>query len=412
MSEALLFVHGTGVRQKGRAQTVGRILEGFADVGLGSVRVDYVDWGSELGTTVGEEDIAAVLPLGSTMSLSGVSTAEVDAAEWAELLADPLSELRMASIREAPATPAVPIPGTGIKQADDDLDERLAGLVAKLPPRLPGGVTQAAIVAAATELRRERVLRDAALSAGRGNDPDLIRATARSLAASALRDAQPEPGVGPEALFRADLREALVEEIRRALAPTTMGVGGWLKDKVKGFALAKATRFVHDRRAGLLRSADAAVGDVLLYQRRGDDILDAIEAKILALAKDHRTIVVLGHSLGGIMLVDLLSRPRAAGPLPVAKLVTVGSQAPALYKFDALGTLRPGGAALPFTPWLNVFDRNDFLAFCASRAFPTPRGIQDVEIASGVPFPEAHSAYFYQPKLYQQLAAFCSGRHG
>ncbi len=36
------------------------------------------------------------------------------------------------------------------------------------------------------------------------------------------------------------------------------------------------------------------------------------------------------------MLVDLLSRQREV-PLPVSSLITVGSQAPMLFKFDALG---------------------------------------------------------------------------
>ena len=156
-----------------------------------------------------------------------------------------------------------------------------------------------------------------------------------------------------------------------------------------------------------MRGVTPGLGDILLYERRGDDILAAIEGRILELTADGQPIVVLGHSLGGIMLVDLLSRVRAAGPLLVAKLVTVGSQSPILFKFDALGTLRPlvaqaGGR--PYVPWLNVFDRNDFLSFCASRAFPgVTAGIEDFEVISGVPFPDAHGAYFRQPAFYEKL---------
>jgi hypothetical protein len=59
-----------------------------------------------------------------------------------------------------------------------------------------------------------------------------------------------------------------------------------------------------------------------------------------------------------------------------------------------------------FTPWLNIFDRNDFLSF---RAGPTFRGVPDVtdfEVSSGVPFPESHGAYFRMKKVYQRISAF------
>jgi pimeloyl-ACP methyl ester carboxylesterase len=158
-----------------------------------------------------------------------------------------------------------------------------------------------------------------------------------------------------------------------------------------------------------MNSISPGIGDTLLYQRRGDDILAAIEKKIVELSADSAKLVVLGHSLGGIMLVDLLSRQRPAGRLKVSKLITVGSQSPMLLKFDALGSMRrkgPFSPEAPFTPWLNVFDRNDFLSFCGSRAFPgIAAGIDDFEVASGVPFPDAHSAYFSLDTLYTKIAA-------
>jgi hypothetical protein len=58
----------------------------------------------------------------------------------------------------------------------------------------------------------------------------------------------------------------------------------------------------------------------------------------------------------------------------------------------------------PYRPWLNIFDRNDFLSFCASRAFPgITTGIEDFEVASKVSFPEAHSAYFHQSSFYSKI---------
>ena len=68
-------------------------------------------------------------------------------------------------------------------------------------------------------------------------------------------------------------------------------------------------------------------------------------------------VIAVGHSLGGIILVDVLS---ASNPPPVALLVTVGSQSPILFAYDALGRPRGGPAPRlpysaanpPFTPWL------------------------------------------------------------
>jgi|SRR5271166_1072719 len=103
------------------------------------------------------------------------------------------------------------------------------------------------------------------------------------------------------------------------------------------------------------------------------------------------------------MLVDLLSRPDAP---KINRLVTVGSQSPLFFAIDALESLRRRAGERPFTPWLNIFDRNDFLSFCAERTFPNVKGIADNEVVSGVPFPESHSAYWHLNDVYSMIAAF------
>ena len=73
-------------------------------------------------------------------------------------------------------------------------------------------------------------------------------------------------------------------------------------------------------------------------------------------------------SLGGIALVDLLaSWPEA----PVEACVTVGSQAPLLYTFDAIPSMPYDEANPPYlpVPWLNVYDSRDFLSFVAEPLF-------------------------------------------
>lgn len=408
MAAKLLFIHGTGVRQAGYHQTMADLAAGLAKAGRKDVVVDGLPWGDQLGVKVDDAAIDSVLPPARTRGFAD----DWEPALWAGLLEDPLLELRMAAMRQGPppAPDSEVLPGAG-SPADVQIQNRIAAVQQNAKDPLPGGVPAEQIRAAAQWLQGQPVVGRAAVGAPSPTDPDLIDAVARAIVAKALVELRGDVGAGPDALYVIADRRALVAQVAALLAPQTKGLGGWLKDQFKELAEAQATAFGKGRRVDLMRGVTPGVGDILHYERRGDDILAAIEAKILDLGKDGSPLVALGHSLGGIMLVDLLSRPRPAGALPVVQLVTVGSQAPALFKFDALGSLRlPNGVstARPFTPWLNVFDRNDFLSFCASRAFPgAPTGIADYEVSSGVPFPEAHGAYFRLPAFYQKLASAC-----
>ncbi|WP_457579550.1 hypothetical protein [Ensifer adhaerens] len=271
---------------------------------------------------------------------------------------------------------------------------------------MPGGIKATDLRVAALWLQSQPLLAAAAGAVGDAQDRDLVYAVARALVARALLERRGEPGTGPDALYVTEDRDALVAAVALMLAPETKGLGSWLWNGVKGFAEGKATAYSRERRFGLMNGASPVIGDILFYEKRGGSILQAIEEKVLQLAAGENRVIALGHSLGGIMLVDLLTALRPK-PLPVVKLITVGSQAPMLFKFDALEVMRlnnplPEGA--PYRPWLNFFDRNDFLSFCAERAFGQQiLQIEDFEITSNVPFPEAHSAYFRQPAFYKKL---------
>ncbi|WLB09517.1 hypothetical protein QIH87_47620 [Bradyrhizobium elkanii] len=404
MPDTLLFIHGTGVRKSGFDQTMALLRKGFE--GKLPIEIEGVCWGPDLGVNVDDEAIKQVLPLTAAKADEiGPEEIGMKAALWAELLRDPLLELRMASMRppaQADQNAAMP----GVQTPDIAMTNMVADVAQKVSDPLPGEVRAQDIRQAALWLLKEPLLASAAAAAGDPLDTDLVNAVARAIVAKALVGYRNEVGTGPSALYVADERDELVRKIV-GLFPGTKGLGSWLWDGVKSMAEGVATYYGRDRRTGLMNGVSPGVGDILLYERRGDDILAAIEKKIVGLAEQKKRVVVLGHSLGGIMMVDLLSRARQAGRLPVEKLITVGSQAPVLFKFDALGTMRlkqalPAGA--PYRPWLNIFDRNDFLSFCSSRAFPgVTDGIEDFEIASNVPFPEAHSAYFRQSAFYEKI---------
>jgi hypothetical protein len=408
MSDTLLFIHGTGVRQEGYLQTMANLAKGMAKAKLGHVRIDGVPWGHSHGTQFTSADIDAVLPPTKTRAVYDVG--DWEAAIWADLLDDPLLELRLAAIRRPPAAPVadgVVLPGVDAGSAVD-LDSCFDRLGQTLANPLPGQVTAESIREAANWVRRQPTLAAAAAVSTNADQSDLIFLIARSLVAFALSKSRGEPGAGPSALYVAADRKMLVEAVESALNPDTRGIKDWLFGKIKDLAEAKATSIGKGRRDGLMNGISPGLGDILLYQRRGDDILAEIEDKIVKLSTDGGNLVVLGHSLGGIMLVDLLSRPRAAGKLRVSRLITAGSQAPMLFKCDALGTMRPNAQlpeGMPFTPWLNIFDRNDFLSFCGKRVFPNASAdIEDFEVECGVPFPEAHSAYFHLDSVYRRIS--------
>ena len=137
-------------------------------------------------------------------------------------------------------------------------------------------------------------------------------------------------------------------------------------------------------------------------------------------------VIALGHSLGGIILMDVLS---ASDAPHVDLLVTVGSQSPMLFAYDALGRARGGGPAglpysadrPPFTPWLNIYNRNDFVSFRAADIFRNELALTDLDIVDHelhLPeaFPAAHGAYWTDPWTFrfiaERIAAIPAFAHG
>lgn len=223
------------------------------------------------------------------------------------------------------------------------------------------------------------------------------------------------PGDGARARFGQagsdqDLREALG---RRPDGTASYGVVsaigsaiGAVTDRLRSIA----SRVAVDPLVDLVRpSVGFFLGDVFAYLNDGDlqaDIRSEIQEKLLAAHSSKgagEKLVVIGHSLGGVILVDMLSSPLESG-LPedfrVDALLTVGSQ-PGL--FQALGlivepeddkkTPRPPGVAA----WFNVFDPLDPLAF---RCEPIFADVKDMRFDSITGVASAHTTYFKRPQFY------------
>jgi hypothetical protein len=397
MGGSLLFVHGTGVKDV--SGTLKQLREGLGPlVGVPKERVIGVQWGMQDAPPTLE--VAPALPLVATKGIDdgapGGQVAEDRDSIWELLTTDPLVELRLLATRESDDGLDVMVgddlPDAQLQSSLDELSVD-ADLLAKVE------ITESQLAEAAQEVGGSEELGEAATAAGDAGYEELLEATARSVVACLLRDCGDlPPDKLPKLCTDAAVRDELVRAVLDDLQP---GIKGFFSRAAKAVLLPLATRAAVRKRADYMVGTVDFLRDVAFYVRRGEKIRKRVQIELAELAQDE-PVVLLGHSLGGIAAVDLLSKSIDER---VDLLVTVGSQAPLLYLMDALEHLRPASSkAKPFTPWLNIYDRNDLLSFCAERVWPNTTGIEDHEVESRIPFPTSHSAYWSQERLYQVLA--------
>lgn len=159
------------------------------------------------------------------------------------------------------------------------------------------------------------------------------------------------------------------------------------------------------------------LGDIFAYLKPSP-MREAIRATVIhdlaaahQRAKDQKSkLILMGHSLGGVILYDLLSSPQSVGLPPGFKVdafITVGSQ-PGLFEeltlFDHVAAERgkPHHVAGPANVglWLNIFDPIDLFGFKASPVFAQAR---DFEFDSGTGLASAHTTYFSRPQFHAKL---------
>lgn len=231
-------------------------------------------------------------------------------------------------------------------------------------------------------------------------------------------------------LHELGVSSAGAEEVDHVTARETYGVG----DALSGLASFTKDAFGRIREGSsklLLRSVrdrlhpavGRFLGDVFVYlhEKRGipDDPGEIPEMiakdlkKAAALRTQQDPLIVVGHSFGGIILVDMLRSFQKPGNelipgLEVDALVTVGSQ---VGVFEELGLLRDqserndsGKASPPSNvhTWINVYDEVDVLSFLAEPVFD---GVKDYRFSSQTGLMSAHSSYFSRPRFYKRLRA-------
>lgn len=212
------------------------------------------------------------------------------------------------------------------------------------------------------------------------------------------------------------------------------GLGDWfnavstaaqrLKDSVKGLA-GKAANSAGDfasskllgwTREPLNENLGRFFGDVFIYfDGRGDAtdpgpipqrILQDIDAA--AGQAGNEPLIIIGHSLGGVITFDLLSHYRKN--LEVDLFVSVGSQ---VAHFEEIKLYHSSdnsiglGAKAP-TPdnikhWINIFDVVDVFSYACDDVFD--RVDVDAEYDTKTYVVKSHSEYFKQARFYERLRA-------
>ncbi len=379
---AVVFVHGTGVREPGFSALVGRVAAGLA-AQRGGLEVVPYDWGAAHGARLAAGG-ASLPPRSGTTRGPGSDPGDETTTAWAVLYADPYAELASVAAEAGPVVERPP----GTVPPQQHIRALLTALAARGDE--PGAEAGPGLARAATGLAAHPLLGPAADAL----DPaDLAVVAARSLTARLISDAleadSPLVPVG-------ETRDAVTDRIAEALGAPPRGTERGVRTWLLRTAGAAASRAVERRRRALTEAAHPAAGDILRYLSRGAAFRAGLRALVAGLEPP---VAVVGHSLGGIIALDTL----ISAPLPqVGLLVTAGSQGPFLYESGSLPSLEHPEPLPPHVPaWLNLYDPRDLLGHLGAELFPGR--VTDVPLDSGQPFPAAHSAYWTNPAVYRHI---------
>lgn len=406
MSIDFIFVHGTGVRQPGYDKTLEKIRKH-----LQNFKVHECYWGGKCGSKLNEGG-KSIPTFDTHRSLDeDLTDEEFENGLWNLLYQDPLFEIGLLSIREQEQEnddiPGQEIPG-------DKLHETIQNFTPS--EELYNQLVEAGITQKTFEEAKDRILRNDTyvntVPKAQSYIEDYRDAIARALIAQSAILVSEEDGIQGLWLTGTS-REDIEKKIIAELGGSDRGIGEFtqlVKQKLKTLlisggsaALSPIGTFIVRRKRGSLSEAAAAtVGDVIMYQARGQGIRDFIRTEIEAVKTKEPTnkLVLLAHSLGGIASVDLLLE---TNPPQVDLLVTIGSQAPLLYEWNALVNKewREGSKLSPFPKWLNIYDERDFLSYKGSEIFPGE--VEDMPVSNGQPFPASHGAYWNNSEVWTAI---------
>ena len=363
---SVFFVHGSGNRTPDAVAYGAKLTAGL---GLRPNTLRLSTWGDAAGPNASFPRLPLTMP--TVSAAFGESTSGSEA-----LIADPYAPLR----ELAGGQGAFAVGG-----AKAEAKAMLAFLEYGGFDLSGTGVTADQVAAAAAEVSASPEF------AAAGGDP--VRIIDAAVSAAIARAIQLQ---GPEALDSGAFGLPDFGKIKEGVVDAFMSGVGMLVDaagKVSGPIAKWISEQIAPRRAELMQKHVLVAADVLFYQRHSAAIRRHVREEIRALPAPR---VVLGHSLGGIILVDTLFG-RNAVDLDIDLLVTFGSQSPLLEALEAFDRVKPTA------PWLNIWTRFDFVSFLAAGLWPGK--VTDHEIEVDVGFPEAHGAYYDSKAFYAAIKA-------
>jgi hypothetical protein len=217
------------------------------------------------------------------------------------------------------------------------------------------------------------------------------------------------------AAFAGDASPKSIADKLKEGAPATFCIGNMISDAISAVTdrvrNAASTLGFGAVRGSLSPSIGLFIGDVFVYLKEGERRQQIRHEVGKALASAHAAakagkgpLVVVGHSMGGVILVDMLANPGAADlpdDLKIDALLTVGSQPGFFAALDVLTPNPPAGSARRrpdcVSNWLNVFDPIDPLAFRTDMIF---ENATDLTFNSLTGISEAHTKYFQRAQFY------------
>jgi hypothetical protein len=181
---------------------------------------------------------------------------------------------------------------------------------------------------------------------------------------------------------------------------------------------ATMTMLVSHLRSSIMQVATSYVGDVMMYLARAAALRQFIHNTVMEACQQRpgEPLVIIAHSLGGVIAYDYAADPAFADRPPIDLLVTIGSQ---VALFAEYGLVQGATTPVELGPrtrrpiykelylcdqWLNFYDPADFLSFPIGRMFQGAAKGDQIN-TSGKPFPASHSAYWDNDQLYDAIAA-------
>lgn len=409
--KTFLFVHGTGVREPGFSESVGLIEKGLRkQFGATNVRVEKCYWGGPVGSRL-QMDGKSIPNFDDTRATDDVvaKPEDYDILLWNALYNDPGAELSVLAERKTDG-------GGGFRPGERP-GPVLDGKVQRLHVRQDAEATERDALLQETGLApffdtaRNNVTATPSYTAAIATIEEPIGAycmvVARALVAASLRLYRRHSGVDTQETFALPFdtatRNRIVELLAEELGGVERGPLDWLKRQVG----LHATGWVAGRRGRFSAGIAGGTMDILRYQAFPDPFRKFFRDSVARVAQGG-DVIVIAHSLGGIIAVDALIE----NSLPAVRhLITVGSQSGVLFENNAMSALpyHEGAAAanrLPthFPKWLNIYDDRDFLSYLTTPIFGS--GAHDHKVNNGQPFPESHGAYWTNTKVWDKVFDF------